>query len=53
MKEHDKLELSERSRPNGNAGAAWESRVVKFADSYEETRQVSVRLGFRQNWKDG
>ncbi len=35
MKEHDKLELSERSRPNGNAGGAWESRVVKFADSYE------------------
>src|SRR5467141_4546379 len=35
MKEHDKLELSERSRPNGNAEGAWESRVVKFADSYE------------------
>src|SRR5882762_8709504 len=35
MKEHDKLELSERSRPNGKAGAAWESRVVQFADSYE------------------
>src|SRR5712664_2363380 len=35
MKEHDKLELSERSRPNGNAGGAWESRVVKFTDSYE------------------
>src|SRR5258708_39578137 len=35
MKEHDKLELSERSRPNGSAGAAWESPVVKFADSYE------------------
>src|SRR5258708_20985440 len=35
MKEHDKLELSERSRPNGNAGAAWESPVVKLADSYE------------------
>src|SRR6266436_633594 len=35
MKEHDKLELSERSRPNGKAGSAWESRVVQFADSYE------------------
>src|SRR6266403_3592214 len=35
MKEHDKLELSERSRPNGNAEGAWESRVVKFDDSYE------------------
>src|SRR5260221_12274675 len=32
MKEHDKLEMNERSRSNGNAG---ESRIVKFADSYE------------------
>jgi polysaccharide biosynthesis transport protein len=35
MKEHDKLELFDRSRPNGSAGGSWESRVVKFADSYE------------------
>src|SRR5258705_9278226 len=32
MKEHDNLEMNERSRSNGNAG---ESRIVKFADSYE------------------
>src|ERR1700731_3544874 len=33
MKEPDKLERYDRSRPNGNAGSAWEA--VKFADSYE------------------
>src|SRR5260370_42614554 len=32
MKEHDDLDMNERSPSNGNAG---ESRIVKFADSYE------------------
>lgn len=32
MTEHDKLELSERSRPGGNAG---EGPLAKFPDSYE------------------
>src|SRR6267154_2017453 len=35
MKEKDKLELYDQPRPDGRAGGAWESRAVKFADSYE------------------
>src|SRR6267142_4662020 len=35
MKEQDKLERYDRSRPDGNTGGAWEGRAVKLADSYE------------------
>src|SRR5712664_1506481 len=35
MKEKDKLELYDQPRPDGRAGGAWESRLVKFPDFYE------------------